>query len=199
MNTKFLVAILFVIAVIFIGTTLIDEMVFAEGKTQDKITAEVYIPAGLPDYYITPSDIEEMEGFEESVCVMAQMLYGECRGLSTYEMSLACWCVLNRVDSPDFPDSVKEVITQKGQFHGYKATNPVDERLFNIAKDVILRWNMEGELVGNSGRTLPKEYLYFYGKDGHNKYRVRNSDPKGIYDFTDVLPDPYKEASNYEQ
>lgn len=151
-----------------------------------------YIPTEPCEGMILPEDILEMDGFNEAVCLIAQVLWGESRGLSDYENSLVAWCILNRVDSLEFPNTIKDVIFQPGQFSGYKASNPIDARLYDISKDVIIRWNMEGLITGQVGRTLPKEYLYFYGKDGHNKFRVRNSDPEGFYDFTDIYPNPYE-------
>ena len=139
---------------------------------------------------ILPEDVSEMDGFERDVCLLAQTLWGESRGMNDYENSLVAWCICNRVDSAKFPDTVEAVIKQSGQFHGYNASNPIDERLYKIARDVLVRWHMEKELIGDVGRTLPEEYLYFYGKDLHNKFRITNSG-QGLYDFTDILPNPY--------
>lgn len=141
---------------------------------------------------VMPENMDELEDFIRDMCLVAQTLWGEARGMSTYEQSLVAWCIMNRVDSPQFPNTIEEVIKQSGQFHGYSPNYPIDAHLFDVAQDVICRWKYEPIALGNIGRTLPKDYLYFYGKDGHNKYRKSNSGA-GIYDFTDILPNPYSE------
>lgn len=151
-----------------------------------------YEPVEPYEFILLPEDLYDFKDLETNIAIMAQTIYGEARDMSTYEMSLVAWCICNRVDSPHFPSTIEEVIKQKGQFHGYSADKPIEKRCFEVAKDVIIRWNMESQIIGNVGRTLPKEYLYFYGKDGHNKYRVKNDDPNGRWDFTDILPNPYE-------
>ena len=148
--------------------------------------------AAAEEKIILPEDVANMDGFERDICLVAQTLWGESRGMSDYENSLVAWCICNRVDSPLFPDTVEAVIKQSGQFHGYNANNPVDSRLYKIARDVLIRWHVEKELVGDTGRTLPEDYLYFYGKDFHNKFRTTNSGA-GYYDFTEELSNPYHE------
>jgi hypothetical protein len=139
---------------------------------------------------ILPEDVAELEGFERDACLLAQMAWGESRGMDTYERSLSMWCALNRVDSSRFPNTIEAVVKAPYQFVGYKASNPVDSELYELAKDVLVRWWAEKNGVENVGRTLPSEYLFFYGKNGHNWYRKTNSGA-GRYDFTDILPSPY--------
>ena len=167
----------------------------AVNKYVNKEAKEVvikYEPVEPYEYILLPEDLYDFEDLEHQIGIMAQTIYGEARDMSTYEMSLVAWCICNRVDDPHFPSTIEEVIKQKGQFHGYSADKPIEKRCYEVAKDVIIRWNMESQIIGNVGRTLPKEYLYFYGKDGHNKYRVKNDDPNGRWDFTDILPNPYE-------
>lgn len=141
---------------------------------------------------IMPEDVAELEGFERDACLLAQMAWGESRGMDTYERSLSMWCALNRVDSSRFPNTIEAVVKAPYQFVGYKASNPVDSELYELAKDVLVRWWAEKNGVENVGRTLPSEYLFFYGKNGHNWYRKTNSGA-GRYDFTDELANPYEQ------
>lgn len=101
---------------------------------------------------------------------MAKCLYGECRGESTMEQAAVAWTVLNRVDDPRFPDTITEVIIQPGQFTGYRRSNPVDDELLDLAMDVIIRWQMEKSGEAEVGRVLPKEYVYFIGRNGRNYF-----------------------------
>lgn len=98
--------------------------------------------------------------------IMARCMWGECRGApSTMEKAAVAWCILNRVDDPRFPDTIRGVITQPHQFTGYSASHPVDPELLWIARDVIGRWQTGGE-----GRVLPEDYLYFVAGGGCNKF-----------------------------
>lgn len=166
----------------------------AETEPQEVVVVweheEVYTPVTTSDLDVKPVDIPNLNGLERDACIMAQMAWGECRGMNTYERSLCMWCVLNRVDSDRFAGTVAEVIAAPGQFVGYKTGNPIDKGLYELAYDVLVRWHLEHDGVDGVGRTLPKEYLFFYGKDGHNKFRIGNSG-EGFYDFTGSLPNPY--------
>lgn len=101
---------------------------------------------------------------------LARMLYGEARGCSLEGQQKAVWCVLNRVDSKLYPDTVKAVISQPNQFYGYSPYHPVLDELKAVAQDVLNRWQAEknGEQVA---RELPPTYLYFSGDGVENYFR----------------------------
>ena len=120
---------------------------------------------------------------EEEAKMMAKTVWGEARGLNEYEQSLVAWCILNRFDHGGFGTSIKAVISAQYQFQGYKESFPVDEDILRLCKDVLYRWENETE-----GRTLPKEYLYFYGDGRHNYYTTEYQGGE-TYDFS--LPNPY--------
>lgn len=102
---------------------------------------------------------------------ITKTLYGECRSnqIPTMEKAAVVWCILNRCDA--WEQTIDEVIT-KSQFHGYSKNHPIDDELLNITQDVVCRWQLEKiGLSENVGRVLPKEYLYFAGRNGHNWFR----------------------------
>lgn len=107
---------------------------------------------------------------EEDVCLIAKTIWGEARGQSYYEKCQVAWCILNRVDSSKFPDSVLGVVTQSGQYHGYSSKHPAEGECYAAALDVYLRWLAEkaGEIVE---RELGRTFLYFGGDGIHNYYR----------------------------
>ena len=115
--------------------------------------------------------------------MLAKTVWGEARGLSDYERSLVVWCILNRYEDGSFGKTIQEVITKPYQFQGYKESFPVDEDILTLCRDVLNRWANDEE-----GRTLPKEYLYFYG-DGKHNYYTTDFQGGSKYDFS--LPDPY--------
>lgn len=100
---------------------------------------------------------------------LAKMVWGEARGLTTTEQAACVWCVLNRVDAGY--GTIIEVVTAKNQFVGYRPGNPIDETILNLCEDVLLRWEIEAACVGEVGRVLPAEYLYFSGDGRHNYFR----------------------------
>lgn len=126
---------------------------------------------------------------EESAKYLANVTWGEARGCSVTEKAAVMWCVLNRVDSPKYPNSVKEVVTQKSQFDGYSEDNPITKELFQLANSVLTYWS-EGN---DSGRVLPKEYLYFTGDGEHNCFYTTWASNAVAWDWS--LPSPYEEAT----
>ena len=103
------------------------------------------------------------------------------------EKAAVAWCILNRVDSPRFPSTVALVVTPS-QFHGYSRNNPVEDELVLIAQDVLGRWQLEKLGLGDVGRVLPPDYLYFGGSTGRNRFR-RHHRSQYYWDWS--LPNPY--------
>lgn len=160
------------LALVFIVTTaciifrnnMSNEYVIEESKTEateesNQETKETYV---VDEYYneivIETSEIE----------LIAKTVYGEARGLNKLEQSAVIWCILNRVDAGY--GTILDVVTAPNQFH-YSRNFPVLEDIKLLTIDVLTRWNMEKHLVGDSGRTLPKEYLWFHGDGEHNYFR----------------------------
>lgn len=129
---------------------------------------------------------------EDDIRNMAKMCYGESMNVPTldtiygersnqYQNACAMYTVLNRVDA-GYGD-ISTVIKADGQFIGYKASNPVDWRLYNLAQKVIEDWATGEEKL----RVLPSEYLYFRGDGKHNYFRTQNG---AKYDWH--IPDPFE-------
>lgn len=104
---------------------------------------------------------------------IAKALYGEARGCSTTEQAAVVWCILNRVDNESglWPDSIIEVVTQENQFLGYAPEHPVLPELYDLAMDVLGRWQMEKAGETDVGRVLPESYCFFHGDGQHNYFR----------------------------
>lgn len=132
---------------------------------------EYYIPVEHRNNTILPEDVLDMSiGAEKDICMLAQTVWGEARGLDDIEKTKVIWCIFNRVDSPRFANTIEEVITAPNQFVGYRPTNPVDEQLYSLALDCYIHWMYEKSISGY-GRTLEPEYLYFNGVNGVNVFR----------------------------
>ena len=128
---------------------------------------------------------------EKEATALAKMAWGEARGCSDMEIAATIWCVLNRVDVND--STIIKVATNQSQFHGYSRNNPVDDRIYNLAVDVLTRWQMEkqGASPEEVGRVLPPEYLYFHGNGKQNKFRDHYEHKKATY-WNWSYPNPYE-------
>lgn len=137
---------------------------------------------------VLQKNIPEKHWDEYDINLLAQMLWGEARGISSDTEKAACvWCVLNRVDAGY--GSISDVITAPYQFVGYSPTNPIDEDLKRLCEDVLMRWAMEKTGILFSGRVLPQDYLYFSGYDGRNHFRNEYFS-NTTWDWS--LPSPYE-------
>lgn len=123
--------------------------------------------------------------------MLAKILYRECRGVpSKTRQAAVAWCVLNRVDHEDYPDTIYEVATQKHQFAWVEKT-PVTDELYALAQDVLMRWKLEKLGVGEVGRVLPKKYIFFAGhRDGENYFRATYRGSCYYWDWS--LESPYE-------
>ena len=127
---------------------------------------------------------------EKDVILCARLLWGEARGVkSKAEQAAVIWCVLNRLDA-GYADSIEGVITARGQFTGYRKNNPVTDELYELARDVLMRYYLEKEGFTDIGRTLPKDYLWFTGYRGRNRFRNKYR-TSNYWDWS--LPSPYAE------
>lgn len=115
--------------------------------------------AVTPDVKLDTKEVEEL----------AKMLYGEARGVSDdAEVAKCAWVALNRVDCDYYPDDLLKVLSQSGQFHGYKSDYPVTDRMYAIAEVVLNKYYLEKQGF-EVDRELEHDYLYFHG-DGVNNY-----------------------------
>lgn len=97
---------------------------------------------------LTPEELLKQEGE-----YLARMLYGTALNHDERDQRTAIWCALNRVDSPGFPNSVKEVCQQESQWIGYSDDNPVLTNLYNLAIEELTTWH-------NNYRPVNKDYVY---------------------------------------
>ena len=155
--------------------TIICAVLMAIATVYAVLTAAESVPDGVPPEVNTEGlcvhePAYEMYYTDADVVAIAKMLYGESRGCSIDNQQKAVWCVLNRVDDERYPDSIIEVLSQSGQFHGYSPNHPVWDELTAVAEDVLTRWSLEKQGVAVN-RELPKSYLYFTGTGRENIFR----------------------------
>ena len=156
-------------------------------------TVEVEEPSPVVEVVegVTPEpepEVTPQPWTDEEVIVLAKMLWGEARGVSSDAEKAACvWCALNRVDH-GYGD-ITAVVTAPYQFVGYREGNPVDDDLITLCIDVLTRWYAEKDEQAEVGRVLPADYLWFSGDGERNHFRnaYRGGDR---WDWS--LPSPYE-------
>lgn len=138
------------------------------------VTLNTIFPSPLPETTTgqAASDLAEEAEY------IAKTLYGEARGCSTTEQAAVVWCILNRVDDESglWPDDIIGVVTQESQFIGYSPEHPVLPELYDLAMDVLGRWQLEKDGEIDVGRVLPADYCYFQGDGKHNYFRQEFED-----------------------
>ena len=125
----------------------------------------------------------------EDADLIAKTVWGEARGCSVTQQAAVAWCILNRVDSAAFPNSIRAVVTQEYQFAGYCSGNPVELEILALVYDVLARWSLESEYADSVGRVLPENYLYFTGNGVENTF-TETFLAKTAWDWS--LPSPYE-------
>ena len=155
--------------------TIVCAVLMAIATVYAAVTAAKSVPEGVPPEVNTEGlcvhePVYKMYFTDADVVAVAKMLYGESRGCSIDNQQKAVWCVLNRVDDERYPDSIIEVLSQSGQFHGYSPNHPVWDELTAVAEDVLTRWSLEKQGVAVN-RELPKSYLFFTGTGRENIFR----------------------------
>lgn len=176
-----------------IGVDINNTALVQENKVHTVATAEIEKETPYSD--IQEAEIIEAEEIPEYIpdyndaVTIAKVMYNECKDVpSMTERSAVAWCILNRLDSDDpyFPESIYEICTQPYQF-AYDANNPIDEECLSLAQDVMTRWYYERETGTETGRTLPREYLFFTG-DGYHNYFTTEWQSGITYDWNGGTP-----------
>ena len=151
-------------------------------------TEKVECPVNIVDIHFSylPADLSGLDSFQKDAARLAQVIYGEARGLRAYDKSMVAWCVLNRKDMGLWGDTVYSVISSPSQFN-WKANFPVTEEDYQIAADVLMRYEMEQCVLGDIGRTLPKQFVNFRGNGKENIFKDRDGNV-----YSRWLRDPYQ-------
>lgn len=130
---------------------------------------------------------------EEDEILIAKMLWGEDRENPLYQRAAVVWVVFNRMDAWGY--RIDQIVTP-GQFAGYHAGNPVRQWALDLVRDVAMRYVLELNGFTDTGRVLPREYLFFENipprRDHIFKTKEKLSDKTNkTWDWS--LPSPYQD------
>ena len=112
---------------------------------------------------VSESDLENEE-FCDSLEILATCVEAEAGNQDLYGKRLVVDVILNRVDSPRFPDNIEDVISQKYQFTTYwdgsmdRVTEPSDETFEAVRMEL-------------NGQRLDEDILFFTANE-YNTYCV---------------------------
>ena len=67
--------------------------------------------------------------------------FAPLQGYTDDDLRTAVWCILNRTDSSEYPDSIYDVIGWPDQWMGYSEDNPVLADLYEIAREELEVWH----------------------------------------------------------
>ena len=169
--------------------------IFATSKTVDKLRERLddYMNKSKANPTPDPNKIDESKlkwyFTEDDAVLIAKTLLNECGGVkSKVEQACVAWTILNRVDCMyDGCGTVRDVVTAPKQF-AYWSSTSVRQDLYDLAYDVLYRWNLEKNGYTDVGRVLPSNYLFFHGENGHNWFKIYEK--SGSYWYYS-LPSPY--------
>ncbi len=121
----------------------------AQGKVCDRVVC-VTVHSVETSTLLTQAPPEEAD-----VAALARIIHWEARGEGEEGMLAVACVVLNRVESDLFPNSIEEVVAQRGQFSPYTCDNyfsvAVDEACVDAAREAL-----------SGTRPLDRDVLFFH-------------------------------------
>lgn len=105
----------------------------------------------------------EWEPDPADVAYISRTIWGEARGCCREEQEGVAWCIMERVDSPQFPNTIRGVVLQPYQWQGYSPSNPA-EPFAEMARDILMRWH-DGECG------IPDGMFWCSGDGVHQRFR----------------------------
>ena len=106
----------------------------------------------------------------KEIILVAKTIHGEAGICDEMQKAAVAWCICNRVDCADFPNTIEEVVTQPNQFKGYSEEKEPTEDEYRIAEEVLTKW-----MNGSEDRVLPKRFLFFHSnKKGKNIFTTNH-------------------------
>lgn len=125
------------------------------------VRATIITLIAMLSFLMAPPD--EWQPDPADVEYISRTVWGEVRGCDEVEQRAQVWCVLNRVDDPRFPNTIKEVVTAPYQFQGYSPNNPVDP-FRDLAEEILILWH-------NGEREIPEDMCWCSGDGKHQTFR----------------------------
>jgi hypothetical protein len=169
--------ILLIVVLSFIFWTLMMWLI-ASGITKARVTNaltqkydieyETRINKYIADLEAANTPTED-EYLQRQIRMEADYLARVIGTMSTKQMKLSMlWNILMRVDSPYYPNTVKEVIEQPDQWMFYNESNPIRQNDVSLAIEQLKLWH-DGRYPSNLSSS------YVYGEWSEHDYVLRDT------------------------
>lgn len=106
---------------------------------------------GIHQEYEYGGNVSEIEKEAEYI---SKVVYGTAKNHSLNDQKAVVWCILNRVESSGYPDTVQGVCEQPKQWMGYSEDNPVMESIYSMVLEILKTWHNNGH------RPMGKEFVF---------------------------------------
>ena len=122
-----------------------------EQEIADLIAAHETEVFNIHQAYEYGGDVNSIEAEAEYV---AKVIYGTAKNHAETDQRAVVWCILNRVESPGYPNSIREVCQQPKQWINYSDDNPVLETHYELALEILKTWYTGGH------RPMNKDFVF---------------------------------------
>ena len=109
---------------------------------------------------------------------IAKLLYGQARYNSPEAQKAIAWLIINRVESPYYPNSVQEVVEQPSQWMGYNDNNIIEDRLYEVALTAVNDWH------NGAHRPFSADFLYMVWASDEITLRTTFEETRGTQYLT---------------
>lgn len=145
--------------------TTLTTQPMTESLTTVAVTEPIYIEPETTTEWVeseaTKSELPISEYDRILLCNVVASEYGS-DWVSVYDKACIVATVMNRVNSPQFPNTIESVLTQPSQFSGYYACNYEWDNVTDSVRESVDYYFSHQDEFGN--------YLYFWGDGNVNHF-----------------------------
>ena len=120
----------------------------------------------------------EEDAYNAEAEYIAKLLYGQARYNSPEAQKAIAWLIINRVESPYYPNSVQEVVEQQSQWMGYNDNNIIEDRLYEVALTAVNDWH------NGAHRPFSADFLYMVWASDEITLRTTFEETRGTQYLT---------------
>lgn len=120
----------------------------------------------------------EEDNYNAEAEYIAKLLYGQARYNSPEAQKAIAWLIINRVESPYYPNSVQEVVEQPSQWMGYNDNNIIEDRLYEVALTAVNDWH------NGAHRPFSADFLYMVWTSDEITLRTTFEETRGTQYLT---------------
>lgn len=154
-------------------------------KANDDIAFEAIIQEAENRYNNMVAEYEarlntpiEEDTYNAEAEYIAKLLYGQARYNSPEAQKAIAWLIINRVESPYYPNSVQEVVEQPSQWMGYNDNNIIEDRLYEVALTAVNDWH------NGAHRPFSADFLYMVWTSDEITLRTTFEETRGTQYLT---------------